>query len=555
MALTFTPFQHALQITIDDKPIDYLLTVDETGHVYEAKPMVFELPETAQRLVLGETDEQLEKKIYAFAGLFKYLLPLSLANQIEAFKTAFEPLVQEIYHRLTQKGLEGLDLSVASAPDAVASKIYRFYQSHQEPERKILSLWKNIENVFEYYRKMEPSYFLDKISKEVPEITADFFPAIIPFLGLSGKSSAFEYLGRTGLAHIKTYLLKELAQPFSRHYAIGILKGLLAYEEKEEHIYKTVIEFYGREKKLDVFTTDSLVKIIAKYPTSRTKEICHEVMLKAPHPASTTAASALLKMNVPPQDIMDVVLPRFHAADPEVSESAFTVLSLEEVPVEYLPEVNTIFDVYIHILSKRYNGTIVHAANQLFSKLSILHLSTQICSYLKNGSVHIQRGMLALVKCLFDTYPIEHEAVQPYITEKMSKAYLSLATNQSISITAPALHLIAHLGMHEGKEEFVAPLLDIYQGEFDVLIRNEVLNAINHILFNIEYPPELEPIYLDALESSNPNLRVYALWGLRFSPNKDLKKYLLKYKDDPNKKIRAIAEQLLHRPTKGSPWG
>jgi hypothetical protein len=62
----FPSFQFPVQVTIDGRTLDYLLTVDETGHVFEAVPTVYELPLLAQKLILGETDGQLERKIRAY---------------------------------------------------------------------------------------------------------------------------------------------------------------------------------------------------------------------------------------------------------------------------------------------------------------------------------------------------------------------------------------------------------------------------------------------------------------------------------------------------------
>jgi hypothetical protein len=134
MALDLTPFQHAIQITIDDKPIDYLLTVDETGHVYEAKPMIFELPEAAQKLFFGKSDGQLERKIEALAKLSHYLLPLSLAGQLVAFQEELVPLVQDIKRRLADKKMQWRDLTSYANKKSEALEIGLFYLPHISPK-------------------------------------------------------------------------------------------------------------------------------------------------------------------------------------------------------------------------------------------------------------------------------------------------------------------------------------------------------------------------------------------------------------------------------------
>ena len=146
MASVQTPFQHSIQIIIDNKPIDYLLTVDVTGHVYEAKPVVFELPEVAQKLILSDADEMLEKKIHAFARLIPYILPLTLAGWLKRYHEEFATVVQEINERLNEKGQKWKDLYHHAIAGSIASKVLKLFSPGMLTSRKQKSSWQRFAN-------------------------------------------------------------------------------------------------------------------------------------------------------------------------------------------------------------------------------------------------------------------------------------------------------------------------------------------------------------------------------------------------------------------------
>jgi len=61
----------------------------------------------------------------------------------------------------------------------------------------------------------------------------------------------------------------------------------------------------------------------------------------------------------------------------------------------------------------------------------------------------------------------------------------------------------------------------------------------------IPYQSSIEETYVKALNEPDPEVRILALQGLKFSPDVALRQSLVKVKNDQSKKVRESAEDLM----------
>ena len=54
MEITTNILESTIQLQLDEIPIDYHIQFDFTGKVYAFHPLIFDLPEAAQKMILGE---------------------------------------------------------------------------------------------------------------------------------------------------------------------------------------------------------------------------------------------------------------------------------------------------------------------------------------------------------------------------------------------------------------------------------------------------------------------------------------------------------------------
>lgn len=145
-----TPFQYSVQANIDGHLVDYLLTVDETGQVHDAQALILELPAISQKLILGEMNAWLERKIRAYTSLCKFLLPLTLAGKLPTYQTQFAPLIEEIKQRLQQKGLQWDELFAAMLPRSMASEVLNVYGKKGVDTTHLKTCWEKVIYIIEH---------------------------------------------------------------------------------------------------------------------------------------------------------------------------------------------------------------------------------------------------------------------------------------------------------------------------------------------------------------------------------------------------------------------
>jgi hypothetical protein len=545
MTPTYTPFQHSVQVTINDTIIDYLLTVDETGHVYEAKPAVFELPAMAQKLILSDADEMLEKKIHAFARLIPYILPLTLAGWLKRYQEEFATVVQEINRHLDEKGKKWESLYGHTIPDSIASNVLEAFSAKGEQRL----LWQHIVVIIQEPKEKIPSSYMQSISSGFPAIAADFFPAVIPFLSLGAKQIAYEALGKVKSEAIKTYLLAALNMPDAPYYANNIFDALKGYPSTDLEICDAVIKFYYHSKKRMGLNLSGILKLLSHYPSTQAKTFAFQILKKNSRYAAVHAARALLRMGVPPRQITSIALPLFKAADPNISEASFSILAIKSLPAAHLPKAAEVLNIMVETLSKKHNSNIIYTLPSLAHNTGVYSHPDIICGLLEHEATAVREGMTRLILTAFSIKDID---IRPFVHEKMLKRYMSLANDDNNEVSKNAVNLIGIISSGKRKTTYISPLLDIYKhkNKGKSPVKLEILKAINSILAVVAYQPQIEPVYLEALTYKNPRYRVEALKGLRFSPDVNFKKTLLVYKNDPAEDVREQVEQLFNLPGK-----
>ncbi len=409
----FIPFQFTMQVSIEERCLDYLLTVDESGHVYEAIPMVFELSSNAQKLVLGKTDGQLERKILAYSRLFKYLLPMVLAEKLTAYQKQMAPLVEEIQRRLAERGMIWQNLPIAELPNCLALNICTIFLNPTQIDATEKELWEKIAYIIQHLEN-KPAEALYELLRTRSLTVAHFVMAIIPFFELYVQVGAFEYLAYTKSETIKRYLLNELGSTSFERYAGGILRGLEVYQPGGEDIYNAVVSFYQRtdKKRDDGYHLVKILDVLEHYQTPRVKEIGLELLRSCHHGAAPFAAEMLLKTGVKEEEIVQVMMPFFKAADPNISRVAFTIFE-QYISKEYLPSASETLDIFITTLSKGTNSTISVCMKDIAIKTGAHLLINRLFEALDHESPTVREGMQFLINRLHEEKHIDSKSFTP----------------------------------------------------------------------------------------------------------------------------------------------
>lgn len=542
----FIPFQFPVQVTIDGRTLDYLLTVDETGHVFEAVPTVFDLPLAAQKLILGGTDGQLERKIRAYTHLFKYLVPLALVRKLPTYQEVLTPLMEDIDRRLQEKGMKLQDLPDAFISSTFGLQVLSVYDLNKVVSPHLVDVWTKIASIIENLGRETGSNEIWSLGRYETNPASGFFPAIMPFLNFQTQRVAFERLEYKKKEPPKRYLLEELEVSSCQPYAEGILKALRACKPEGDDIYNAVIQFYDRSKKLNGGTLAYLIEILGNYPTLRTKEIGFEIFHMNEPYAAEFAAKSLLKIGIDEKELVEALLPYFEKADYDASTNkALSVFYY--ISAENLPDVNTILDVFIRMLSKSNNPNLAYSMVSLAEKTGLFLLPNLLFELLSHESPGVRGGILVLINCSENG---DKAPAADYRTPEMVARFLDLTYDSSWTTAKEAILLLKNLGSVQRTPKYIDHFLKlITQDSQDVSLRVEAMKAINETLYHLPYQKQIVPIYLAVLQESDYRLRVAALDGFRHVPSKWFKRTMHeRFQEDAHEEVRRAAINLLLSP-------
>lgn len=567
-------FQFPVQVSIDDQKFDYVLTLDETGHVYAAIPVVYDLPLAAQQLILGDSDKAMERKIKAYGRLFKYLVPLVLAEKLPSYQAELLPLVIEIRKRLQERGLTWVDLPLDGSVNSPAMQALSIFGNNRQVSSPWAGAWGMIVTSLESLDNAGEGEVLSAMAHRYPDAASNFLPAVIPLCNEDIQSRTFAELryAKIRTKRFKDYLLEELEHPSCKPCVDGILGTLAGFGPDQKDIYEAALRFYERETNLEGRASDRLMNILEHYPTPRTKEIGFDIIRRNDRQNAAYAARTLIQIGVAQNEILDLMLPFFREATAEASVATFRILS-DSISPEYMPTAEEVLDVAVRILVKNNDTSVVVSTSNIAYKNRTYLLVDRLFDLLNHEVSAVKQMVLWIIKYFHNTVKAEFYTkpydkfygdgkplnpkikinFKPFVEVRFTTRYWELTKDPDTDTARAAIALIAKVGYEQRRKDYIDSLLDLAEHDSRYVIQQQIIEAINEILYRIPYPPQIEPFYLSILDSNRIS-RYAAVYGLRFSPNQAFKKAIWeKYQDDQDNSVsRAIKNELLKMPNKAS---
>jgi len=555
-------FQFPVQVTIDGKLLDYVLTLDETGHVYEAVPTVFELPLMAQKLILGETDGRLERKIRAYGRLFKYLVPLYLANKLSLAEVDLLSIATTIKQRLQARNLTWATLPYDPSIYTPAMKAISVFGTNQQREVSPywIDAWEAIIQILENLYSRELAETFGRFSNMFFDVADEFLPAIIPLLDQDAQYGSYNQIAynRIRSSNIKAFLLEELENPACFEYAEAILGALAIFGSSHKDVFNATVEFYAQKKTLKGHISGRLMEVLANHPCQRTTEIGFEIICQNDSQHAYYAARILIGMGVKQEAVLKVMLPHFEVAEPDSVSAVFYVLCNCIAP-EYLPVPEVLLDVAVRTLSKQRVSAVIYSVpeiarkNETYLKVDELH---QLLRHEANG---VREMALMTIKEFHQRLKIEFYGAQymnkrtkidfkPFTTPRFTECYWELAEDPDREVARAAIRILGKVGYELRRKDYIDLLMGLVAPDSPKYIEEVVVESINYILERVPYATQIEPFYLSILESNRYSGRASTVYGLRFSPDLNFKNALwAKFRNDQDNSVQSAIKNDLFR--------
>lgn len=500
-----------IQHQIEEISFDYLVSVDEQGQITDVKPMFYQLPKIAQKMIIGDQELALERRIKAYPKLVPFILKLILHDRLHSFKEAYR--------------------DIAAYVRSVSKQV-------QEPLEK--PLWSCIEDLIVTKNNSSAYDICRKIAYNYHETCTEFFPGIIPFLpSYNAQRVAFDNMHESSAISSKSYLIEELLHPLSTPYASGIIKAISRIKGKETVIFDAIILFYNREGEKSEDALYNISKVLAYYPCEQSKKIGLEILSLNKRYSSNGAASMLINVFDAKQEVVDILLPHFLQADPKISEAAFSVFCSTQLR-EYLPSTTKILDIYISTIEKGQNLNIAYSMPSIAKNTGLLHYGDHIYQSLQKDNAYVQEALLILI-----SFFINEAGGEKFQASRFLNRYFELLKSNRSETIRNALSLIGKIGA-KTQYNYIGICLEVFlSNQKNVLILLSAMWAINHQINSMpEFDEQIIAPYLEALEHPNLNIRKAALNGLKFSNAPAIQKRLLQLVNDPSEEVRREALKL-----------
>jgi len=534
----FEPFKCSVQLLIDENHIEYVLEIDVTGHVYSAKAMIFELPEAAMKLSINEGNEELERKIRAYSGLFEYIVPLVLSGRLPSYTVRFESIVQEVNSRLASVSLNWGELYDKVTEGSIAQLAFIGLGNFSEPRSKMRQIWDKISTIIEKMRDGKVHGDLKFLAEAHISDLGFFFVNIAPFFPSVDQKYVLKHLSNFKSEKLKQYLIGELKKPDCHHYVSGLIYGFLSYEGNDIDIYNAIITYFDNTKEISEETLEAMCEVLLKHNTDKSIQVGYELLNRNEEYSAPKAARLLYEHLENKQDLFNRILLSLEHEEIKKSGAAYQILSEPEY-TKYLPEAKDILMLMVRTMEKGRDQSVIYSMAPLVRNTGIIHLQDEVYELLSHDFISVREGILLLIICC------GHEIGAPeYSSHKFMEKYYSLALDEDLEVRRCAFRILEKGGKYIMNPDNVDKLLGILNELPKDKSAMDAMTTINYILDSIPYQPQIEDYYKKALEEKDGHFRKYAMIGLTHSSDVKLKKSLFAYENDSSEEVRKLVEQI-----------
>ena len=273
----FDPFSCSVQMQVDENRIGYVIEMDVFGNVYSAESMFFDLPDAAKKISVIGNDDQLEKKINAYAGLFSFIVPLVLAGQLSTYQEPFEDVLKAVKTRLSSVNMSWEELFEYADEDTIAGLALIGLGKFSDPRSKMRFLWDRIGRIIEKMRNGNIHGDLRYLAESNISQFGSFFMYAYPLFPYMEHKYVLKHLSSFKSEKIKQFLIQELKNPHCHHYASGLIYGLLAYDSDMD-VYHSIVDYYDASQKISAETLEAMCDVLINFNTSKSIEIGYELL-------------------------------------------------------------------------------------------------------------------------------------------------------------------------------------------------------------------------------------------------------------------------------------
>lgn len=527
--------------------IDYEVKFELTGKLIASKPLIFDLPLNAQKLILGENQEDLKYQIKSFQTLLCLILPLGIHNQGSFFTEELENVYSKINAQLKKERIKLNELYKYCEENSLEYYVHSSHANKNQYPEDFQKIWDNAKDLINNRNTNIKTDSLRFLGYYYPQFGFKIIPLIIPFIKQPNtKRIAYENLEYYIANESLTYLRNELRACKDGQAISGIYKALSKHELKyHEAIQLDLINSYNSVDELSEDSKANIMEALKHYPNQSSIEIGLEILKENKRHSSGRAARILLDLGYSAKNIAEIMIPKLVASDPRESEAAFSILCNSDKFKDHIPSSEELLNVYVKTLEVNQNLNIAYSMPSMMRNNYESTTSSEIIQHLNNQNSNVLEGILILISCLMDESGIN---TRPFYNYAAKRKYTELLSHEKSKVVENSLRVLQKIGKREKKQDYINLFLNVIDFENNSLNNLYAMRAINHMLPALKFDRKIIPYFNEALKSNNYNYRVEALKGFRYCEDDSIKRSLNYLKDDPSEDVRREGDNLMKEP-------
>lgn len=536
---------------VDGITIDYQVRFDVSGKVYGSKALLFDLPETAQQLTLGEESrEEKKEQIEHFRRLIPVILPLGIVNQGTFYRDGLADIYQRINHWVKKNNIPPNRLHQLAESESLEYYILASFETPSSFPEDFREQWPKAMDII---REIDEKASIDKmkyLAWYYPHFGFRILSLIIPLIRKPHtKYLIFETLQYYQADVCRDYLLKSLDNYQENRVLFGIFRALAEQDISAPAIQKKTVDIYYSGLELGLGTKAQILSVLKHFPSEQVFQIGLDIIAGNSRQSSTDAAKILLDMGYPPQKIVEQLLPKLHLTDAKESEVAFAVFGKLEQLDAFLPKTEELLKIYVETLRKTSVPSVIDSMHAIIKRTFDHSTPVLLLKFFTDRNAKVLEGIADLISRLANYSDVNFEL---FMSTPWEQRAIQLLGHEKPNVASVCYEILKRIGRAKGKEEYIK--LFNAQIEFEKNKQGSVsaMRAINYVLPAVKFNPIIVDNYLKAVKQANDYYRVDALMGLRYSNDRQLKKSLVYLERDSSESVRK-AYALLEVPPKRIP--
>ena len=536
-----------LRTNFEGIDIDYEVKFELSGKLIASRPLIFDLPINAQKLILGENQEDLKNQITSFQTLLGLILPLGIQNQSSFFAQELENVYLKINAHLKKERIKLNELFKYCEENSLEYYVHSSHANKEQYPDDFQKIWDNAKDLIINRNANIKTDGLRFLGYYYPQFGFKIIPLIIPFIKQPNtKRIAYENLEYYIAKESLTYLRNELRICKDGQALSGIYKALSKHELKShEEIQMDLINSYNSVVDLSEDSKANIMEALKHYPNQSSVEIGLEILKENKRHSSGRAARILLDLGYSAKNIAEIMIPKLVASDPRESEAAFSILCNSDKFKDHIPSSEELLKIYVKTLEVNQNLNIAYSMPSMMRSNYESTTSSEIMQHLNNQNSNVLEGMLILISCLMDESGINR---RPFYNNSAKKKYYKLLKHEKQKVVENSMKVLQKIGRNEKLQGYIDLFLNVIDFENNSLNNLYAMRAINHMLPALKFDRKIIPYFKEALESNNYNYRVEALKGFRYCEDNSIKRSLNYLKDDPSDEVRREVNNLMKEP-------